>query len=76
MKDSEGAVVLPAITKAVVHKVGPEPGSPLPAADDVAHPENKNGKTEGDRGASCSTGVHNCAAEKSSLVDTFNILRL
>lgn len=75
MKDFEGAVMLPAVTKGVVHKVGPEPGSPLPAADDVAHPENKNGKTEGDRGGSCSL-LHNCATEKFSLVDAFNIFRL
>lgn len=54
MKDFEGAVVLPPVTKGVVHKVGPEPGSPLPPADDVAHPDNRNGKTEGDRGGSCS----------------------
>lgn len=76
MKHFEGAVVLPAVTKEVVQKVGPEPGSPLPAADDVAHPENKNGKREGDGGGSCSTVVHNCATEKPSLVDAFNVLRL
>lgn len=37
MQDTEGLVVLLALTKEVVHKVRPKPRSPLSAADNVAH---------------------------------------
>lgn len=43
MQDFEGAVVFPPVSDGVVRKVGPEPGRPLPAADDVAHPEDEKG---------------------------------
>lgn len=43
MQDFEGAVVFPPVSDGVVHKVGPEPGRPLPPADDVTHPEDEKG---------------------------------
>lgn len=37
LENLQGLVMLPALTKVVVHKVRPKPGCPLSAADDVTH---------------------------------------